>query len=193
MRMCQRGVCVCVCVFNKESCLVSTWMVWVMNRANKAAAGLSLPITRCFKSCTRLGVSDRSDAKPAQPADRDRETERESDCMCGTDRMDGWLSVLTVRYKRLTSRVIGGLAYRHYISNATFSFFILLFWQKSYSFTANLIYTSKKSTAFSCTHFNKTHHLSTYLCVDLLYWIFFFPKSGSKFGKFGLNFISCPN
>jgi hypothetical protein len=53
-------------------------MVRVMNRANKASAVLSLPITRCFKSCSRLGVSDRNDAKPAQPADRDRERERES-------------------------------------------------------------------------------------------------------------------
>jgi hypothetical protein len=86
--------CVCVCVFNKESCLVSTWMVWVMNRANKAAAGLSLPITRCFKSCTRLGVSDRSDAKPAQPADREKERERERATACAVP--IGWMDGLAL-------------------------------------------------------------------------------------------------
>jgi len=64
-----------------------------MNRANKPAAGLSLPITRCFKSCTRLGVSDRSDAKPAQPADRDRQRQRErTACAVPIGWMDGWLA-----------------------------------------------------------------------------------------------------
>jgi hypothetical protein len=47
----------------------------------------------------------------------ERERERAPDCMRGTHRMDGWmdgwLSVRTVRYKRLTSRVIRVLAYRH--------------------------------------------------------------------------------
>jgi hypothetical protein len=66
-----------------------------MNRAGNKPLQASPYITRCFKSCTRLGVSDRSDAKPTQPL-TDRQRQRQSDCMCGTDpmagRLAGWLA-----------------------------------------------------------------------------------------------------
>ena len=63
---------------------VSTYLDGVGDEQGEQGRRSFHPITRCFKSCTRLGVSDRSDAKPAQPADRDRET---AYCLCCTDRM----------------------------------------------------------------------------------------------------------
>ena len=103
--VCLLCVCACACVWcgvyitkNRVWCLPG-WCGWWTGRTRPLQAPLSLPITRCFKSCTRLGVSDRSDAKPAQPADRDREreTETEMERLHVRYRSDGWLSVRTVR------------------------------------------------------------------------------------------------